>query len=137
MGRGKNRRTLIFDRDVAQAALLAASHTAAAGQMYNVTDGRFHSVADIITSMCHALDRTPPRFHLPIRPMYHMAGLADDLLGIFNRQSPISQGSVEKYTADIAVDGRRIQDELGFSPHYDLATGWNETVEEMRRSGVL
>jgi len=39
---------------------------------------------------------------------------------------------IGKYTEDIAVDGSLIQKELGFMPQYDLKTGWEETIEEMR-----
>ena len=42
-----------------------------------------------------------------------------------------------KYTEDIAVDGRLIQKELGFMPQYALSAGWSETVQEMRRMGEL
>ena len=39
---------------------------------------------------------------------------------------------IDKYTEDIAVDGSLIQKELGFVPHYDLKTGWRETIQEMQ-----
>jgi len=44
----------------------------------------------------------------------------------------VTQGMLDKYTEDIAVDGSLIQKELGFVPTYDLKTGWEETVKEMR-----
>ena len=47
------------------------------------------------------------------------------------------QAMIDKYTEDIAVDGSLIQKELGFVPKYDLKTGWEETIKEMRRSGEL
>jgi hypothetical protein len=37
-----------------------------------------------------------------------------------------------KYTEDIAIDGSLIQRELGFVPQYDLKTGCEETIREMR-----
>jgi nucleoside-diphosphate-sugar epimerase len=37
----------------------------------------------------------------------------------------------------MAVDGHRIQDEIGFRPKYDLLFGWKETIEEMRARGEL
>jgi len=137
VGRGENRRTLVFDRDVAQAAFLTANHPAAPGSIYNVTDGHFHTVEEIITIMCDALGRTPPRLMLPIGPIRRIVGLSEDALRFFNRRAPITRASLDKFTEDIAVDGRRIQEHLGFSPQYDLAAGWNETVAEMRRSGDL
>ena len=33
---------------------------------------------------------------------------------------------------DIAVDGSLIQKEIGFVPQYDLKTGWEEMIREMR-----
>ena len=44
---------------------------------------------------------------------------------------------IDKYTEDIAVDGSLIQKELGFVPHYDLQTGWEEAIREMREGGAL
>jgi nucleoside-diphosphate-sugar epimerase len=44
---------------------------------------------------------------------------------------------IDKYTEDIAVDGSLIQKELGFVPRYDLRSGWHETVQEMRKKGLL
>jgi nucleoside-diphosphate-sugar epimerase len=41
IGNGLNRRTLVYDKDVGRAAALAVSHPAAAGRVFNVTDGGF------------------------------------------------------------------------------------------------
>jgi hypothetical protein len=49
----------------------------------------------------------------------------------------VTRAMIDKYTEDIAVDGSLIQKELDFVPHYDLKTGWEETIKEMRRSGAL
>jgi len=65
------------------------------------------------------------------------AGLLEDGARVLGRTSPVTRETIDKYTEDIAVDSRRIQDELGFRPQYDLKTGWKETVEEMRRNGEL
>jgi len=52
-------------------------------------------------------------------------------------KTPAIWAMIDKYTEDIAVDGSLIQKELGFVPQYDLKTGWQETIQEMRRSGDL
>ena len=44
IGNGLNRRTLVYDKDVGRAAVLAVSHPAAAGRVFNVTDGEFHTL---------------------------------------------------------------------------------------------
>jgi len=61
-----------------------------------------------------------------------MAGLMEDAFRLVGRKSPISRDTIDKYTEDIAVDGSLIQKELGFMPQYDLKTGWEETIREMR-----
>jgi UDP-glucose 4-epimerase len=137
IGHGGNRRTLIYDRDVARAAVLAVQHTAAAGKIYNVSDGQFHTLNDIIGTMCEALGRTPPRISFPIGPVRWIVGILEDAGRMIGYQSPIGRATINKYTEDIAVDSTRIQSELGFKSQFDLESGWRETVQEMRRTGEL
>jgi len=137
IGSGLNRRTLIYDKDVGRAAVLAISHPAGAGRVFNVTDGEFHTLNEIIESICSALGRKPPRLSLPVGPVRFAAGIVEDLVRLVGRQAQISRATIEKYTEDIAVDSSRIRTELGFKPQYDLRSGWQETVQEMRRMGEL
>ena len=61
----------------------------------------------------------------------------EDTFRLVGRESPVGRDTIEKYTEDIAVSSQRIQAELGFRPRYDLLTGWQETVHEMRKMGLL
>ena len=137
IGDGRNRRTLIYDRDVAKAALLAVKHPNAAGKVYNVSDGHFHTLKEIIVAICQALGRKPPRFSVPVGTVRLAAGILEDAGRMIGFKSPIVRATIDKYTEDIAVDSQRIQTELGFRPQFDLLTGWQETVQEMRRVGDL
>lgn len=137
IGKGENRRTLVYDKDVARAVLLAVQHPAAAGRVYNVTDGELHTVREINQAICTALGRKPPGVYLPVAPVRAAAGLVEDTARLLRRQSPIGRATIDKYTEDVAVDGQRIQTELGFRPAYDLVTGWADAVQEMRRQGAL
>jgi UDP-glucose 4-epimerase len=135
VGAGTNRRTLIYDKDLARAVVLALS--GAAGQIFNVTDGQFHTLNEIVAAMSLALGRTPPRYAVPATPVRWAAGLLEDVARGVGRSSPIMRATIDKYTEDIAVSGDKLRTLLGFSPRYDLASGWRETVEEMRKSGEL
>ena len=137
IGNGKNRRTLVYDRDVAQATVLAARHPDAAGQVYNVSDGRCHSLNEIIAAISLALGRKPPRLSLPIGPIRFAISILENGARLVSLKSPVMRATIDKYTEDIAVDCQRIQTKLGFVPQYDLAAGWLETVKEMRQSGEL
>jgi len=132
IGNGLNRRTLVYDKDVGRAAVLAVSHPAAAGRVFNVTDGAFHTLNEIIESICSALGRKPPRFSLPLGSTRALVGLVEKGCRSLGIKPPVTREMIDKYTEDIAVDGSLIQKELGFMPQYDLKTGWEETIREMQ-----
>jgi nucleoside-diphosphate-sugar epimerase len=132
IGSGLNRRTLVYDKDVGRAAALAVSHPAAAGRVFNVTAGGFHTLNEIIESICSALGRKPPRLSLPVGPMCALVGLVEKVSHTIGLKPPVTKAIIDKYTEDIAVDGSLIQKELGFIPQYDLKAGWEETIREMR-----
>ncbi|MCE5207434.1 MAG: NAD-dependent epimerase/dehydratase family protein [Chloroflexi bacterium] len=137
IGSGANRRTLVYDKDVARAAVLALSHPAAAGEVFNVTDGQYHTMNTIIDTLCAALGRPAPFLTLPTAPIRAVAGVIEDLGRICGFSAPIVRATIDKYTEDVAVDGRKFRTIAGFVPQYNLAEGWRETVDEMRRSGDL
>jgi len=134
IGRGLNRRTLVYVKDVGNATILAATHSAAAGRIFNVTDGDFHTLNKIIECICSALGRNSPRFFLPIGPMRIVAGFIENGANTIGIKTPVTRETVDKYTEDIAVDGSLIQKILGFTPQYNLKIGWEETINEMRKS---
>ena len=137
IGDGTNRRSLIYGKDLARAVVVAGLQPVAAGQIFNVTDGQFHRLKDIIAAMSSALGRTPPCYALPVKPVRWAAGLIEDAAKMLGYSSPVGRGMVDKYTEDIAVSGNKLRDLLGFTPQYDLECGWRETVDEMRQTGDL
>jgi nucleoside-diphosphate-sugar epimerase len=137
LGKGHNRRTLVYDQDVAGATVLAATHDLAAGRVYNVTDGTVHTLNEIISTICESLGRKPPRISIPLGPARLAVAVLEDSGRLAGHESPIGRETINKYTEDIAVDGGRMQSELGFVPQFDLQTGWRETIKEMRTNGEL
>jgi nucleoside-diphosphate-sugar epimerase len=130
IGAGENRRTLIYEEDVARAALLAALHPAAAGRIYNVTDGEVHSFREIVGVICDTLQRRRPRVYVPASIAYACAGVLDAGLTVTGRSRKAGP-LVEKMVEDMAVSGRRIRMELGFQPQFNLERGWRETIARL------
>lgn len=129
IGDGRNRRTLVYANDACSAAVSAAERPQAAGQIFNVTDGRIHTLREIIAAMGQALGRRPPLFHLPTGPILLGAGLLEDGARMLGKRSPVARSTVRKLLEDVAVSGAKVQQVLGFHPQYDLARGWQETVQ--------
>jgi UDP-glucose 4-epimerase len=137
IGNGLNRRTLIYDKDVGKAVVMALAHPAAAGKIFNVTDGGFHSINEILASICSALGRRVPRWSLPVGTVRSSVVLVEKGCGFLGLKPPVTHELVDKYIEDIAVDGSLIQKEIGFAPQYDLMSGWEETIGEMRNGGLI
>jgi UDP-glucose 4-epimerase len=132
LGKGDNRRTLIFDEDLAQAAVLALEHPNAGGQIYNITDGWTHTFNEIVHAMCEAIGRKPFFIRIPeplIRGLIRMNHKKNGIrsLNIFCR-------AAEKQMESLGVSGQKIQTELGFIPEYDLKKGWRAVISEHLRN---
>jgi nucleoside-diphosphate-sugar epimerase len=116
VGDGSNRRTLVHQDDVVRAALLAAGHVGDAPGVYNVTDGRTHSMREILAAISAALGRPAPRLRVP-------AGVARALA------RPLGYGAMlDKYLENVEVKGDRIQHTLGFEPRFGLLDGWKNAL---------
>jgi len=130
IGPGDNLRTVVFEDDLAAAVALAATHPDALGRIYNVSDGEPHPLREIVAAISAALGRRPPRWHAPVAPVRFALRAAS----VIDRRLP---SMLDKYLEEVAVEGSRIQRELGFRPRTGLIDGWNVTIAEMRRSGVI
>jgi UDP-glucose 4-epimerase len=135
VGDGSNRRTLVYDRDVARAAVLAAMHPSAVNGTFNVTDGAVHTVREILAAMAGAVGRKPPRLALPVAPIRLGIATVETLARAAHIKPPVTRALLDKYLEDIAVRGDKIQRELGFTPAFDLHHGWADTAETLRASG--
>jgi len=126
VGAGENFRTLVYDVDVARAAMLAAEVPAAAGGVYNVSDGTLHSFGEIVDAICEALGQGPPRLGIPLGAARGCAAMADRLAALGGRSASFS-ALIDKLVENVAVDSSKVRTELGFEPRYDLRRGWQET----------
>ena len=127
VGPGTNRRTLIYEADVARAAVLAASK-APEGSTYNVTDGKVHTLGEILDAIAAAVDKKLLPVHLPTAPTRLLAGLVEDSVSLIGRRSPVGRATIDKLVEDVAVSGQRFHDDFGFRPSMDLIAGWRQAV---------
>jgi nucleoside-diphosphate-sugar epimerase len=134
VGEGRNRRTLVHQSDAVRAALLAGSRRAAAGRIYNLTDGQVHRFESVVAAICTALGKPAPKWSIPAAWARSIAQVVDRSAGRLMGREGALGAAIDKLTEDIAVDGRLIQSELGFRPEFDLQEGWRETIAAMTAS---
>ena len=120
IGPGDNLRTLVFEDDLAAATALAATHPAAEPDESTTsrTDSRIRSA--------RSLRRFAPRSAV-VRPRWHAPVGAGSRRPSRSRRSSIGgcPRMLDKYLEEVAVDGSRIQRELGFRPTTE-PDGWME-----------
>jgi nucleoside-diphosphate-sugar epimerase len=129
-----NRRTVVHERDLANAAVLAAVHPAAIGAVFNVSDGHIHTLADIINAIYRAVGRRPPRLCVPLAAARAATTLCENTGRLVGFRPPLTTSLLEKYTEDVAVDATLIQRKLGFAPLVDLEPGWQDTMAALRNA---
>jgi UDP-glucose 4-epimerase len=124
IGSGRNRRTMIFIDDLVRAALAAAQHPKAAGQVFNVTDGQIHTFNDVLTAMAGAMGKSPPSLFLPYKPMRTISVVTDQLTQTLRLPVPRLGPLVDKMIEDVAASGEKLMCDLSFYPQCDLGNGW-------------
>ncbi len=128
LGKGENRRSLIYDKDLARVVVLALENTNAAGDLFNVTDGRLYTMKEILRAMYFALDRKMPRYYIPVFCVRLLLSGGLILTRILGLKLPLRPGMLDKYTEDIAISGEKCRRLLRFKPRYSLQTGWREIL---------
>ena len=122
-GNGDNCRTLVHEADVASAAILAAEHPLAGGGTYNVTDGATHTLQAILGAIAKALGKHPLEIHIPETIIRSIVRLLGSFLFRGVPGSNQLRYAVEKMNEHVAVNGEKIQQDLGFVPQWDLERG--------------
>jgi UDP-glucose 4-epimerase len=121
---GARRRTLVYEDDAMAAAIMAAEHADAPGQVFNVTDGSLHTLSAITAAMIAALDT---------RSFITVPAAVVRLMARWRAGPDVLRPLLE----DSAVSGRRMQTRLNYTPSVDLQRGWRLAIEGWRAQGLL
>ena len=120
-----NLRSLVYVDNLVDALIVCATHPAAAGQTYLVSDGDDVSTAMLVERIAQALGRNSRAFYFPpvlLRAMAAVLGRAEQ---------------VDRLFGSLRVDDEKIRRELAWSPPYTLEQGLRATADwyRMRRNG--
>lgn len=116
----RNSRSLIYVGNLADALVVCATHPAAAGQTFLVSDGEDVSTPHLIRAMAIALDRPAHLIPMPISLMRCAAKMLGKL------------PAIERLTQSLVIDSSKIRDELNWTPPYTIAQGLRATAEWYR-----
>ena len=112
----RNERSLIFVDNLCSALRCLASHPSAAGETFFASDGEPVSTAELIRRAAAALDRRPRLVPVPVALLRAAAAVAG------------KGDAVQRLTASLVVDDRKIRTLLGWAPPHDMDRGLAETI---------
>lgn len=120
-----NVRSLVYVGNLVDALVTCATHPAAAGQTYLVSDGADVSTARLAEMIAGALGRNSRSFYFPpglLRAAATLLGRAEQMDRLFG---------------SLRVSDKKIRDELGWQPRYSLEDGLRATADwyRMPRNG--
>jgi nucleoside-diphosphate-sugar epimerase len=115
-----NRRSAIHVQDAVRAALLAAVHPRAAGQVFLVTDGETYSTRWLYEQIRLALGRAIPAWSLPLWLLKVAAGVGGLGERMTGRAMPLTRAGLDKLTGNAWFASDKIRRDLGFAPRYRL-----------------
>lgn len=115
-----NARSLVYVGNLVDALSSCATHPAAAGQTYLVSDGEDVSTAVLVEKIARTLGRNNRSFHFPpalLRAMATLAGRSEQIDRLFG---------------SLRVSNEKICGELSWSPPYTLEQGLRATADWYR-----
>jgi nucleoside-diphosphate-sugar epimerase len=127
----------IHVKDLVRALLLAGFSSAAAGQIYHLSDGRVYTRDDVARILRSAVGRGVP---LPVpAAVMRAAGIFCDLAGSLTGKPPLlnSDRVRESIQPGWVCSGRKIEEDLDFSPTVMMEDGFRSTYEWYREKGWL
>jgi len=128
-----NKRSMVHVDDVIAAALLAAEHPAAKGQVFIVADNEPFSTRQLFEWICAAAGRKVPRWTMPLW-FLRVLGRVGDLIGrLRGRRFVFDSDALAKLTGNAWYTSAKLQRELGWRPRHTLRETMPEVLREVSR----
>ena len=129
-----NRRSMVWDSDVASAMIAAWRARPRGGRAFIVTDGDVYSTRRLYELILHALGRTPPGISIP-RIVFDAAARIGDVGGrAIGRRLPFDTTALARIAGSAEFASVRAG-ELGFAPTQTLADALPAMIRHLERSG--
>jgi nucleoside-diphosphate-sugar epimerase len=125
VGAGDNALPFVYVDDVVQGLLVALDDEGALGQAYNITNDRPLTQEELLRAIAREVGASPPRRHVPYRPLYAAGYTAERLAKLTRRphQPVVTRLGVKLFGTDNRHSIAKARAELGFSPRVDLDEG--------------
>lgn len=132
IGRGNNKRSMVFVGNVIDALMKASVREAGGNKLYIVTDEIDYAVRELYNVIAKALGRRPFPFAIPMLAAKTFAKAGDFGEKILHRSLPFNSSALAKLTSSFTFSSLKVQKELCFRSRYDLHNTINNLVNWYR-----
>ena len=137
LGAGAVHYHLTYIDDLVEGFRLCGEAPVAAGRTYILAGPSHTSLAELVRVIADEVRVTPPRWHLPVWPVWAAGALCEAVCVPLGVEPPLYRRRVDFFTKNRAFDIARARRELGFAPAIDLVEGVRRTADWYRREGLL
>jgi nucleoside-diphosphate-sugar epimerase len=128
IGRGENKRSMVYVGNVVDAALAVVGREVANSKVYIVTDGIDYIVRELYRVIAKGLAKRTLPFYVPMSIARRLAWLGDIGSRIVRKPLPFNSEVMRKLTGSLTFSSRKIQEEIGFQPKFNLYNSISETI---------
>ncbi len=139
VGEGSKEMNTVYVDDVVQAALLAADAPDAAGQVYNVTDGRNTTIREFANFIADALGVPRPTRQLPVPLAKGATGVLETLARAARAKTspPLNRSRLRFLYFNQRYSIEKARRELGYEPRLSYREGLPPALDWLRETGLI
>lgn len=137
LGNGEVCFHMVHVADLVQGLRLADREPEAIGEVFIIGGPEYCSLNELTARIADLLGKPPPRFHLPVRPLYLLSAAVEKVCVPLRIEPPIYRRRVAFFTKNRAFSIEKAERVLGYRPRYDLDRGLRDTIAWYRSEGHL
>ncbi len=128
MGKGLNKRSMVYVQNVVDAALSIVDQEVADKKVYLVTDSADYSVKELYRLIVKGLNKKPLPLYVPMG-IAKMIAMVGDIGGkMMGKPLLFNSDVLGKLTDSLTFSSQRIQEDIGFRPKYNFYNTIDETI---------
>lgn len=136
-GSGEVLYQLIYIDDLVEGIILCGTEDAAVGEVYILTGDAPLTLNQLVAKIAAVVGVVPPRWRLPVMPLYMAGYLCEILCKPFGIEPPLYRRRVDFFRKDRAFSIQKAQTQLGFAPKVALESGLQQTAAWYLEKGLL
>lgn len=141
VGSGENRVQLAHVKDIVQGFMKALGNPNAFGRAYIITAPTPIRINQLVELVAREIGSSAPKLRIPL-PLAYVAAMGLEVCyasgwKVTGRDPIITRERIQIMTIDRHYSIARAQDEIGYAPEYDYASGIKDFIQGLRQDGLL